>query len=174
MSVVVITGGSRGIGAATAILAAKNGYSVVVNYKANKLAASSVVDTITSAGGRAIAVAGDIGAEADVIRLFDTTIAEFGQVDSLVNNAGILEQHMTLESMTAERIGRVLHTNILGSFLCAREAVRRMSTENGGAGGSIVNVSSVAAKLGSPNEYIDYAASKGCLLYTSPSPRDRG
>jgi len=163
MSVVVITGSSRGIGAATAILAAKNGYSVVINYKANKAAASDVADRISSSGGRAIAVAGDIGKEADVIRLFDTTIAEFGRIDSLVNNAGILEQHMTVENMTAERISRVLNTNILGSFLCAREAIRHMSTENGGAGGSIVNVSSIAAKLGSANEYVDYAASKGAI-----------
>ena len=199
MSVVVITGGSRGIGAATALLAAQKGYSVVVNYKGNKAAASQVVEKITAAGARAIAVAGDVGVEADVVRLFDTTLSEFGRLDALVNNAGILAPHMTLEHMTADRISRVLNTNILGSMLCAREAVRHMATENGGNGGSIVNLSSIAAKLGSPNEYIDYAASKGaidtftvglavevagsgirvnavrpgvCLLYTSPSPRD--
>ena len=194
MSVVVVTGGSRGIGAATAVLAAQKGYAVVVNYKSNKAAASQVVEKIAANGGRAIAVAGDVSSEADVIRLFETAISEFGQVDALVNNAGILEQHMALEDMTAERISRVLNTNVLGSLLCAREAVKHMSTGNGGSGGSIVNVSSIAAKLGSPNEYIDYAATKGavdtftiglatevaesgirvnaCLLYTSPSPRD--
>jgi len=163
MSVVVVTGGSRGIGAATAVLAAQKGYAVVVNYKSNKAAASQVVKKIAASGGRAIAVAGDVSAEADVIRLFETAISEFGQVDALVNNAGILEQHMALEDMTAERISRVLNTNVLGSLLCAREAVKHMSTENGGSGGSIVNVSSIAAKLGSPNEYIDYAATKGAV-----------
>jgi len=163
MSVVVVTGGSRGIGAATAVLAAQKGYAVVVNYKSNKAAASQVVKKIAASGGCAIAVAGDVSAEADVIRLFETAISEFGQVDALVNNAGILEQHMALEDMTAERISRVLNTNVLGSLLCAREAVKHMSTENGGSGGSIVNVSSIAAKLGSPNEYIDYAATKGAV-----------
>ena len=163
MSVVVVTGGSRGIGAATAVLAAQKGYAVVVNYKSNKAAASQVVEKIAANGGRAIAVAGDVSAEADVIRLFETAISEFGQVDALVNNAGILEQHMALEDMTAERISRVLNTNVLGSLLCAREAVKHMSTENGGSGGSIVNISSIAAKLGSPNEYIDYAATKGAV-----------
>ena len=163
MSVVVVTGGSRGIGAATAVLAAQKGYAVVVNYKGNKAAASQVVEEIAASGGRAIAVAGDVSAEADVIRLFETAISEFGQVDALVNNAGILEQHMALEDMTAERISRVLNTNVLGSLLCAREAVKHMSTENGGSGGSIVNISSIAAKLGSPNEYIDYAATKGAV-----------
>jgi len=163
MSVVVVTGGSRGIGAATAVLAAQKGYAVVVNYKSNKAAASQVVKKIAASGGRAIAVAGDVSAEADVIRLFETAVSEFGQVDALVNNAGILEQHMALEDMTAERISRVLNTNVLGSLLCAREAVKHMSTENGGSGGSIVNVSSIAAKLGSPNEYIDYAATKGAV-----------
>ncbi len=163
MSVVVVTGGSRGIGAATAVLAAQKGYAVVVNYKSNKAAASQVVEKIAANGGRAIAVAGDVSSEADVIRLFETAISEFGQVDALVNNAGILEQHMALEDMTAERISRVLNTNVLGSLLCAREAVKHMSTENGGSGGSIVNISSIAAKLGSPNEYIDYAATKGAV-----------
>jgi len=163
MRVVVITGGSRGIGAATSLLAAKNGYSVVVNYKDNKAAASQVVEEITDAGGRAIAVPGDVGVEADVMRLFDSTLAEFGQIDALVNNAGILEPHTTLENMTAARISRVLNTNVLGSLLCAREAVKHMSTDNGGNGGSIVNVSSIAAKLGSPNEYVDYAATKGAV-----------
>ena len=122
-----------------------------------------MVEKIAASGGRAIAVAGDVSAEADVIRLFETAISEFGQVDALVNNAGILEQHMALEDMTAERISRVLNTNVLGSLLCAREAVKHMSTENGGSGGSIVNISSIAAKLGSPNEYIDYAATKGAV-----------
>jgi len=163
MNAVVITGGSRGIGAATAVLAGKNGYSVVVNYKGNEAAATGVVEKIAANGGRAIAVAGDVSVEADVVRLFDVTISEFGQIDALVNNAGVLEQHMPLENMSAERIIRVLNTNVLGSLLCAREAIKHMSTENGGAGGSIVNVSSIAAKLGSPNEYVDYGASKGAV-----------
>jgi len=163
MTVAVVTGGSRGIGAATAVLAAENGYSVVVNYKSNREAALEVVNRIKSGGGRAIAVAADVSVEPDVVRLFDNTMTEFGQIDALVNNVGILEQQMALEKMSADRIIRVLHTNVLGALLCAREAVARMSINNGGAGGSIVNVSSIAAKLGSPNEYVDYAASKGAI-----------
>ena len=163
MSVVIVTGASRGIGAATAIKASQRGYSVVVNYKANEEAANDVVSRITAKGGEALAVAGDVSVESDVLTLFEQTLSAFGGIDALVNNAGILEQHMTLEQMTLDRITRVLNTNVIGSLLCAREAVKHMSTKNGGAGGCIVNVSSLAAKLGSANEYVDYAASKGAI-----------
>ena len=162
-AVAIITGAGRGIGAATAILAASRGYAVCVNYLRNETAARSVVAAITGAGGQAIAVAADVAVEADVVRLFETVDWELGPVTALVNNAGILERQMRVEAMDAERIRRVLDTNVVGSFLCAREAVRRMSTNRGGKGGAIVNVSSGAARLGSPDEYIDYAASKGAV-----------
>jgi len=161
--VIVITGGSRGIGAATAQLAAQRGYSVCVNYIRNRAAADAVADTIKRAGGKAITVAADVASESDVVRLFSTTDKELGPITALVNNAGILEQQMKLENMSATRLERVFATNITGCFLCAREAVRRMSTKHGGAGGAIVNVSSFASRLGSPGEYVDYAASKGAL-----------
>ncbi len=163
MGVAIITGASRGIGAATAIQAAQNGYSVVVNYRSNAQAANEVVDQIISSGGTAIPIAADVGVEADVLQLFEQTLSKFGRLDALVNNAGILEPHMTLESMTVERITRVLNTNVIGTMLCAREAVKCMSTKNSGFGGGIVNVSSIAAQLGSPREYVDYAASKGAI-----------
>ena len=159
---VVVTGGSRGIGAATARLAAERGYAVCVNYLRDARAAAGVVAAIEAAGGRANAVQGDVAVEADVIRLFDRA-AELGPVTALVNNAGILERQTRLDDMDAGRFTRVFATNITGSFLCAREAVRRMSTRHGGKGGGIVNVSSMAAKLGSPGEYVDYAASKGAI-----------
>jgi NAD(P)-dependent dehydrogenase (short-subunit alcohol dehydrogenase family) len=159
----IVTGGSRGIGAATAQLAAREGYAVCVNYRANRAAADAVVAGIARSGGNAAAIAADVAKEADVIRLFDECAAALGPVTALVNNAGILEQHMRVDEMSAERLERVFATNILGAFLCAREAVRRMSTRHGGRGGGIVNVSSVAASLGSPNEYVDYAASKGAV-----------
>jgi NAD(P)-dependent dehydrogenase (short-subunit alcohol dehydrogenase family) len=161
--VAIITGASRGIGAATALLAASRGYAVCVNYLKNEAAAHAVVDAIAAAGGRAIAMKGDVSQEADVVRLFEATDWELGTVTALVNNAGILERQTRLEAMDAGRIRRVLDTNVVGSFLCAREAVRRMSTNRGGKGGSIVNVSSGAARWGSPDEYIDYAASKGAV-----------
>ena len=164
MKAVAITpGAGRGSGAPTAILAASRGYAVCVNYLRNETAARSVVAAITGAGGQAIAVAADVAVEADVVRLFETVDWELGPVTALVNNAGILERQMRVEAMDAERILRVLDTNVVGSFLCAREAVRRMSTNRGGKGGAIVNVSSGAARLGSPDEYIDYAASKGAV-----------
>ncbi len=163
MSVLVVTGASRGIGAATAKLAVSQGYRVVVNYLANEQAANQVVGSIEAAGGSAIAVSADVSLEADVVRLFEETLSRFGQVDALVNNAGILGPHMPLEAMTVERITRVFNTNVIGSMLCAREAIKFMSTSNGGVGGGIVNVSSMAAKLGSPYEYVDYAASKGAI-----------
>jgi NAD(P)-dependent dehydrogenase (short-subunit alcohol dehydrogenase family) len=134
-----------------------------VNYLKSEEAAKAVVDQIAGAGGRAIAVKADVAQEADVVRLFETTDWELGTVSALVNNAGTLERQMRVEAMDAGRIRRVLDTNVVGTFLCAREAVRRMSTNRGGKGGSIVNVSSGAARLGSPDEYIDYAASKGAV-----------
>jgi NAD(P)-dependent dehydrogenase (short-subunit alcohol dehydrogenase family) len=161
--VVVITGASRGIGAATARLAAAAGYAVCVNYRLGGAAADKVVADIGAAGGRAIAVGADVAKEADVIRLFETAVAALGPLSALVNNAGVLESQMRVETMTAARLERVFATNVIGAFLCAREAVRRLSTRTGGAGGAIVNVSSMASRLGSPNEYVDYAASKGAV-----------
>ena len=159
----LITGASRGIGAATARLAAQRGYAVCVNYRSNRDAAEAVVWDIERAGGKAVAIAGDVAREDDVVRLFDACTAQLGPLAGLVNNAGILEQHMRVDEMSAGRFERVFGTNITGAFLCAREAVRRMSTRHGGRGGAIVNVSSVAASLGSPNEYVDYASSKGAI-----------
>lgn len=159
----MITGGSRGIGAATARLAAQRGYSVCVNYRRNRDAAEGVVKAIEAGGCRAIAVAADVGVESDVVRLFETSDRTLGSLVGLVNNAGILETQMRVDSMDAGRIQRVFATNVIGAFMCAREAVRRMSTRHGGSGGAIVNVSSGAARLGSPGEYVDYAASKGAL-----------
>lgn len=161
--VVLITGGSRGIGAATARLAARAGYGVCVNYHRNAAAAESVVAEICGGGGKAIAVQADVSAEADVLRMFETVGNRLGRIAALVNNAGILERQCRLADMSPERWQRVLAINVTGSFLCAREAVRRMSPRNGGMGGSIVNVSSGASKYGAPNEYIDYAASKGAI-----------
>lgn len=161
--VLVVTGGSRGIGAATAILAAERGYAVCINYLHNQEAANSIVDSIEQLGGKAIAVAGDIASESDVIHLFNKADEKLGSVTALVNNAGILAPQMRLESMDIARLNRVFATNITGSFLCAREAIKRMSTLHGGVGGSIVNVSSGASRLGSPGEYVDYAASKGAI-----------
>ena len=161
--VVLITGASRGIGAATARLAASRGYDVCVNYRRDAAAADEVRRDIDAAGRRAIAVAADVGVEADVVRLFETCDRALGPVTAVVNNAGVLETQMRLDAMDAARWHRVLTTNVIGAFLCAREAVRRMSTRHGGAGGAIVNVSSGASRLGSPDEYIDYAASKGAL-----------
>lgn len=161
--VLIVTGGSRGIGAATALLAGARGYAVCVNYRKNRTAAEMVVEAIERAGGRAVAVAADIASEAEVIHLFETVDQVLGPITALVNNAGILEQQMRVEEMSATRLNRIFTTNITGYFLCAREAVRRMSTRRGGAGGAIVNVSSGAARLGSPGEYVDYAASKGAI-----------
>jgi NAD(P)-dependent dehydrogenase (short-subunit alcohol dehydrogenase family) len=162
-NVLLITGAGRGIGAATARLAARRGYAVCVNYRHNQNAAESVVREIRAGGGSALAVAADVAIEAEVVRLFETCDRELGRLTGLVNNAGILETQTRLESMDAARLHRIFSTNIVGPFVCSREAVRRMSTRHGGAGGAIVNVSSAAARLGSPGEYIDYAASKGAL-----------
>ncbi len=161
--VVLVTGGSRGIGAATARLAAERGYDVCVNYLRNRSAAEALVADINQAGRRAIAVQADVAIEADVVRLFETVDRGLGPLRALVNNAGILEQQTRVDRLDAARIARVFATNVTGAFICAREAVRRMSTAGGGAGGAIVNVSSRAAQLGAPGEYVDYAASKAAL-----------
>jgi NAD(P)-dependent dehydrogenase (short-subunit alcohol dehydrogenase family) len=161
--VLVVTGGSRGIGAATALLAAQRGYTVCVNYRQNRAAAERVVAAIEATGARSVAVAGDVAVEADVVQLFETCDAALGSPVALVNNAGILETQMRVETMDAARLHRIFATNVIGPFLCAREAVRRMSTRRGGGGGAIVNVSSGASRLGSPGEYVDYAASKGAV-----------
>lgn len=159
--VMLVTGGGRGIGAATAILAARRGYAVCVNYRRDRDAASEVVRRIEADEGTAVAVAADVSQESEVVRLFGTLDATLGPITALVNNAGILEPQSRVEDMTADRLHRVLATNVVGYFLCAREAVRRMSTRHGGRGGAIVNVSSAASRLGSAGEYVDYAASKG-------------
>ena len=159
----LITGASRGIGAATALMAAEEGYAVVVNYRRNKAAAQKITDAIAAKGGVAIAVRADISVEADVIKLFEETDRRFGRPDCLVNNAGILETQMRLEEMDVQRLSRIFTANITGQFICAREAVKRMAFRHGGKGGSIVNISSVAAKTGAPFEYLDYAASKGAI-----------
>lgn len=161
--VILITGSSRGIGAATARLAAERGYAVCVNYLANQPAAQAVVAEITAKGGSAIAVQADVSQEADVVGLFAAVDRQLGALSALVNNAGTLETQMRVDEMDAARINRILTTNVTSYFLCAREAVRRMSTRYGGNGGAIVNVSSVASRLGSAGEYVDYAASKGAV-----------
>jgi NAD(P)-dependent dehydrogenase (short-subunit alcohol dehydrogenase family) len=144
-------------------MAAQRGYAVCVNYRADRSAADALTTDIVRAGGKAIAVAADIALESDVDRLFRSVDRELGAPDALVNNAGVLETQMRVEAMSAERIARIFATNVIGSMLCAREAIRRMSTQLGGRGGAIVNVSSMAARLGGPNEYVDYAASKGAI-----------
>jgi len=161
--VALITGASRGIGAATAQMAAARGYAVCVNYRRDRAAAERVAREIEVAGGRAIAVAADVSVEADVVHLFETCDNALGPLTALVNNAGVLETQMRLETMDAARLQRVFAVNVIGAFVCAREAVRRMSPRHGGAGGAIVNVSSAASRLGSPGEYVDYAAAKGAI-----------
>ena len=163
MNTVLITGGSRGIGAATALLAAERGYAVCVNYRTNVAAADAVVRKIIDQGGKANAVQADVAVERDVLRMFQQIDQTFGSLAALVNNAGIVEQQARLDAMDSLRLQRIFAINVTGSFLCAREAVRRMSTRTGGKGGVIVNVSSMAAQLGAPGEYIDYAATKGAI-----------
>lgn len=163
MKTLIITGASRGIGAATAILAAQRGYAVCVNYHQNKKAALEVVAEIKAIGGEAIAYQADISSETAVIQMFDFVVQKWRYIDGLVNNAGILMQQMELWQMDVERVRQVFEVNVIGSFLCAKEAVKRMSTKRGGKGGVIVNVSSIASRLGSPFEYVDYAASKGAI-----------
>lgn len=161
--VILITGASRGIGAATARLAAARGYGVCVNYRSDAEAADAVAGDIRANGGKAVVVQADVAREVDVARLFEACDQQLGRLTALVNNAGILEQQARLEFTDRARLERVFATNVFGAFACAREAVRRMSTNHGGSGGAIVNVSSVAARTGSPGEYVDYAASKGAL-----------
>jgi NAD(P)-dependent dehydrogenase (short-subunit alcohol dehydrogenase family) len=160
---VIVTGGSRGIGAATSRLAATRGFTVCLTYVKNADAAQAVVREIESGGGSAIAIQADVAREDDVVRMFAEVDRRIGRVDALVNNAGILERQARVEAMDARRLQTVFATNVIGSFLCCREAVRRMSTKHGGAGGAVVNVSSAAARLGSANEYVDYAASKAAV-----------
>ena len=161
--VLVITGGGRGIGAATARLAASRGYSVCVNYQRNQDAAQAVVNDIQQGGGNGIAVQADISVEPEVVALFETVEQKLGRPTGLVNSAARLELQMRVDAMDAARLERMFATNVIGTMLCSREAVRRMSTRAGGAGGSIVNVSSAATRYGSPGEYVDYAATKGAV-----------
>ena len=163
MKIALVTGASRGIGRATAILLAEQGYAVGVNYLRNEMAARAVVNDITVNGGRAIALQADIANEAQVVAMFRRINDELGPITALVNNAGILFQQTTIENLSAERINKVLSTNVTGYFLCCREAVKIMSHRHGGKGGAIVNVSSAASRLGAPGEYVDYAASKGAV-----------
>ena len=160
---VLITGGSRGIGAACALLAARKGYAVAVNYATNALAADAVVRQIHQAGGRAMAVQADVAREEQVMAMFQQIEAQLGPLSALVNNAGVVDQTTRVDAIALQRLQRMFEINVFGSFLCAREAVKRMSTRYGGAGGAIVNVSSAAARLGSPGQYVDYAAAKGAI-----------
>lgn len=163
MAIALVTGGSRGIGRATALQLAQEGYTVAVNFHHNIRAATEVVNNIVAAGGKAFALRADISDESQVVAMFESIDREGEQLTALVNNAGILFEQSTVENLTAERINRVLATNVIGYFLCCREAVKRMSFKHGGQGGSIVNVSSAASRLGVPFEYVDYAASKGAV-----------
>ena len=161
--VVLITGASRGIGAATALLAARAGYAVAVNYAANSLAADEVVRQIRQSGGNAITVQADVANEVQVLAMFEKVDAKLGRLTALVNNAGVVDQTSRVDAMSMARFKRMFEINVYGSFVCAREAVRRMSTRHGGSGGTIVNLSSVAARLGAPGQYVDYAAAKGAI-----------
>ncbi|PWK76176.1 SDR family oxidoreductase [Aminobacter sp. AP02] len=161
--VLLVTGGSRGIGAAICRLAAKAGYRVAVNYASNETAANTLVAEIKAAGGEAFAVKGDVGNEADVLGMFGAVDAAYGRLDAFVNNAGIVDMKARVDEMDLARLERMMRINVIGSILCAREAVKRMSSLHGGAGGAIVNISSAAALIGSPGEYVDYAASKGAI-----------
>lgn len=161
--IALITGASRGIGAATALLAAQHGYAVAVNYSSNSLAADEVVRQIRAAGGTAITVQADVTIESQVMAMFDKIDAKLGPLTSLVNNAGIVDVTCRVDAMDVARLQRMFATNVIGSFACAREAVKRMSTRHGGVGGSIVNVSSAASRLGGSGQYVDYAASKGAI-----------
>ncbi|HUG79194.1 MAG TPA: SDR family oxidoreductase [Burkholderiales bacterium] len=161
--VVIVTGGSRGIGAAIARLAARRGYAVAVNYQSKREAADAVVRDIERSNGRAIAIAADVSREPDVLKLFEEVDRRLGRVSALVNNAGVVDRSARVEQITAERLARMFGINVAGSFLCAREAVKRMSRRHGGSGGAIVNLSSIAAKLGGAGDYVDYAAAKGAI-----------
>ena len=161
--VLLVTGGSRGIGAATALLAAQNGWSVAVNYTANSLAADEVVRQIRAMGGQAMSVQADVAEEDQVLRMFEHIDAKLGRLTGLVNNAGVVDVKARVDEMSVARWKRMFDINVIGSLICAREAVRRMSTKHGGEGGSIVNVSSAASRLGAPGQYVDYAAAKGAI-----------
>jgi len=161
--VLLVTGGSRGIGAATALLAAQNGWSVAVNYTANSLAADEVVRQIRATGGQAMSVQADVAEEDQVLRMFEHIDAKLGRLSGLVNNAGVVDVKARVDEMSVARWKRMFDINVIGSLICAREAVRRMSTQHGGEGGSIVNVSSAASRLGAPGQYVDYAAAKGAI-----------
>jgi NAD(P)-dependent dehydrogenase (short-subunit alcohol dehydrogenase family) len=161
--VLLVTGGSRGIGAATALLAARRGYAVAVNYTSNRAAADAVVRSIRDGGGQALALQADVAQEDQVMRMFAEVDAQLGRLTALVNNAGIVDRTARVEDMTVARLKRMFDVNVIGSFVCAREAVKRMSTRHGGSGGAIVNVSSAAARLGAPGQYVDYAAAKGAI-----------
>ena len=161
--VLLVTGASRGIGAATAVLAARKGYAIAINYTANAAAAEAVAREIREAGGQAITVRADVAHEDQVLAMFAQVDAQLGRLTGLVNNAGVVDVTARLEDMSAARLKRMFDINVLGSMVCAREAVRRMSTRFGGAGGAIVNVSSAAARIGSPDQYVDYAAAKGAI-----------
>ncbi|RWM76819.1 MAG: SDR family oxidoreductase [Mesorhizobium sp.] len=161
--VLLVTGGSRGIGAATSRLAAKAEYRVAVNYASNEAAATALVEAIEQDGGEALAIEGDVGSEADIQAMFKRIDHVFGPLDALVNNAGVVDQRARVDEMSGARLERMMRINVIGAMLCAREAVKRMSTSHGGKGGAIVNVSSIAARIGGPGEYVDYAASKGAI-----------
>ncbi len=161
--VLLVTGGSRGIGAATALLAARQGWAVAVNFSNNSLAADEVVRSIRAGGGQAITVQADVADEAQVLRMFEKVDAKLGRLTGLVNNAGVVDVTARVDEMGVERWKRMFDINVIGSMLCARDAVRRMSTRHGGAGGAIVNLSSAASRLGSPGQYVDYAAAKGAI-----------
>lgn len=161
--ILLVTGGSRGIGAATALLAARKGYAVAVNYARDQAAADAVVRTIREGGGTALAVQGDVADEQQVLRVFREVDEKLGRLTALVNNAGIVDRPARVDEMSLERLKRMFDINVIGSFLCAREAVQRMSTKHGGRGGAIVNVSSAASRLGAAGQYVDYAASKGAI-----------
>jgi NAD(P)-dependent dehydrogenase (short-subunit alcohol dehydrogenase family) len=161
--VLLVTGGSRGIGAATSRLAAKAGYRVALNYASNEAAATALVEAIEQDGGDALAVRGDVANEADILSMFEKVDRTFGPLDALVNNAGVVDQKARVDEMSGARLERMMRINVIGSMLCAREAVKRMSTSHGGKGGAIVNISSIAARIGGPGEYVDYAASKGAI-----------
>jgi NAD(P)-dependent dehydrogenase (short-subunit alcohol dehydrogenase family) len=159
----LVTGGSRGIGAATVLLAVARGWRVAFSYRDNAEAASAVVADAKAMGTEVMAVQADVSNEADVVRLFETVEQKLGSLSALINNAGMLEHQMRLDQMDLGRWQRVFSANVFGSFLCAKQAVMRMSTKHGGKGGVIVNVSSAASRLGSPNEFVDYAAAKGAV-----------
>ena len=161
--VLLVTGGSRGIGAATALLAASKGYAVAVNYTRDAAAAGKVVEAIRAAGGQAVALQGDVADEKQVLALFEQVDRQLGRLTALVNNAGIVDRTQRVEDMAVERLKRMFDVNVIGSIVCAREAIKRMSTKHGGRGGAIVNVSSAASRLGAPGQYVDYAASKGAI-----------